>query len=273
MIEHSAAYDAAITGRSRRMYAHVTADFIDPDLEVTDVEANSEHAYSQTDQLKNRITEQGATVASLEPGVWVLDGTVDIVPNTPSGLAATGQYGWISAVMCDENGAFVTAPYVELEMEGLSRMSAVTVCFPEDPDLGVAQTFTIAAYSGGSLLDSVTVSGNTEALYIWENIAVNYPDTLRITITKWSVPLRCARVVSLMPGLIEQWDDDSINLVDIYTEATFSCLALPHSTCTLEIYNEGDRFNPYAPDTLFESVEARQALKAISAFIRSQYGI
>src|SRR5699024_5343820 len=69
----------------------------------------------------------------------------------------------------------------------------------------------------------------------------------------------------------EEWDNSTLSSADIYTEVTFSGLAMPYSTCTLTVYNENHRFDPYAPSSVFQSIEERQSLK-VDAGVRLEDG-
>lgn len=68
------------------------------------------------------------------------------------------------------------------------------------------------------------------------------------------------RIPRLMVGLYEIWDRSILKSVETYSEVTFSGLSIPYSTCTVVLYNENHRFDPYAPNTLFTSIEDRQRI-------------
>lgn len=260
MIVHTESYDKAVTASSRRMFARAVFDLVDPDAEITGVTTNSESEISLTDQVVNRgVGSSDQRIATLELDRWVLDGSFVIRPDDPADRE--GQVGWETDDISGSDGAFVMPhPYIELTIANVSILQAVTLEFSDDNLDGHPVDFTVQMWSGASLLETVETVGNTDTVVVVGDFTVNNPTKIRLTIQKWSVPYRRVRLARFMLGLFETWDTSVIQDVDIYTEVTFSGLKIPYSSCTIRVENKNHRFDPYAPNTIFTSIEERQAI-------------
>lgn len=260
MIPHSAEYDKAVVADSRRQYVRTVFDLLDPDAVMGAVTSNNESKYSKTAQ----VIDRGAPVSlpkysTLEPNRWLLDGSWDIYPDNPEEI--TAHAGWISNTLSDDNGSFAEPyPYVQAEFSGIEVLQAATLQFDlYEPD-GVPEDFTVTLYSGEQVLESRDVVGNAATSLVIEGFEVNYPTAIRLTVKKWSKPRRRVRISRVMVGLYETWDTTVIRDVDIYTESTFSGLAIPYSSCSITVDNVDKRFDPYAPNSIFKSIEERQSI-------------
>lgn len=260
MIVHTESYDKAVTASSRRMFARAVFDLVDPDAEITGVATNSESELS----LKDQIVERGSgstdqRIATLELDRWLLDGSFEIRPDAPTDRE--GQVGWESDGLCGADGVFALPyPYIEMSLTNVSILQAVTLEFSDDPLDGHPVDFDVELWAGSTLLESVSIVENANTKLVVEDFTVNNPTAVRLIVKKWSKPFRRVRLARFMLGFIEIWDGSVIQDVDIYTEVTFSGLKIPYSSCTIRVENKNHRFDPYAPNTLFASIEERQAI-------------
>lgn len=260
MIVHTEAYDKAVTASSRRMFARAVFDLVDPDAEITGVTTNSESEISLSDQVANR--GQGSSdqrITTLELDRWLLDGSFLVRPDDPTDRE--GQVGWESDALCGADGMFALPyPYIEMALSNVSILQAVTLEFSDDELDGHPVDFDVELWAGTTLLEIVKVTDNANTTLIIEDFTVNNPTAVRLVVKKWSKPFRRVRLARFMLGFIEIWDGSVIQDVDIYTEVTFSGLKIPYSSCTIRVENKNHRFDPYAPNTLFASIEERQAI-------------
>ena len=260
MIHHTESYDKAVTASSRRMFARAVFDLVDPDAQIDVVATNSESEISLTGQVINRgVGHTDQRIATLELDRWTLDGSFVVCPADPADRE--GQVGWESADLCGSDGVFAMPhPYIEIDISQVSILQAVSLEFSGDPLDGYPVDFYVELWSGSSLLETVEVTGNTRNIVVVGDFTVNNPTKIRLTVKRWSTPYRRVRLARFMLGLFETWDTSVIQDVDIYTEVTFSGLKIPYSSCTIRVENKNHRFDPYAPNTIFTSIEERQAI-------------
>lgn len=257
MIESSAAYLAAITGDTRRVLLKAVIHIIDPDMQLTGGSADSLAPWAKTAELYDyRFTT--ARYATLEQDRWLLDGSFDIFPDDYQG---SKHMGVADAQLSGANGSFASPAWAAITFSDISVLQAFSVYFPTDELEGVAEDFTVEVLSAGQTFFTKTVTGNTASAVAFEGFTVQTPDTIRVTVTKWSLPSRRMRVVEILPGVYEEWTEDIVAAFDCKQQGDVSCLSLPYGTCTLKMDNLSRRFEPRSKSGLFQSIEERQGVE------------
>lgn len=261
MIKHSESYEKAVIAGSRKQYIRAIFDLISPDAQIDAINSNNESEYSRTNQLQNRGEDESSQkIASLEYNRWALDGTWEVEPDDKEDRK--GQVGWESESISKESNDFDSPyPYVEQLLSGITILQAVTIQFSQKEWNGYPKDFSVDIYSASGLEASISIEENEKKSIVLEGFTAYAPTKISLTIKKWSEPYRRTRVIGFFPGLYEKWDSSTFKSSDIYNEATFSCLSLPYGTCDIEIHNENHRFDPYAQNSIFKSIEERQAIK------------
>lgn len=258
MIESSAAYRAAITGDARRILLRAFINIISPDIVFGAGDTSGQIAWSRLSQIYDKVFDTPTKYATLERNRWVLDGTWNLFPDSPDETA--GQLGYIGDVLSGEDGSFSAPPWVELQFSNVSVLQACSVFFPDDAYDGVPEDFTVEVKQGGTVYYTKTYTGNTAAKVAMEGFTVNNPDAIRVTVSKWSRPGRRMRVVEIVPGIYETWDNGMIAEFSAKQQGNVACTALPYGTCTLKMDNLSRRFEPRNKSGLFQSIEERQGI-------------
>ena len=258
MLDLSESYYTAITADARRILLQAVIDIIDPDIVYGAEESESEAAYSQPAQTHNKVFALDPPYATLERNRWLLDGKFQVLPDD---YQPSGEVGYVSGDLSGDDGTFATAQYVQLNFSNVSILQACSVYFPGDEFDGVADTFTVSVYQGGTAYYTKTFTGNRASQVTLDGFTVNNPDAVRVTVTKWSLPGRRMRVPEVVPGIYEEWDNSIIATFGVTQQASFSCLALPYGTCNLSMDNLDRRFEPRAKNGVFQSIEERQGIK------------
>lgn len=257
MIQTSTAYQAAITGDSRRVLLRALISIIDPDITYGAVTSSGEAPFSQPLQVYDKDVDQGPAYATLERNRWLLDGTFRIYPDNYQGA---GQQGFAGDILSGDDGTYETPPWVQLNFANVSILQALSVYFPNADQDGVADTFTVEVLQGGTAYYTKTITGNTERQIDLDGFTVQVPDAIRVTVAKWSLPGRRIRTLEIIPGLFETWDGNMIAEFNVVQQASFSSASLPYGTCTLKMDNLDRRFEPRSKNGLFQSIEERQGI-------------
>ena len=257
MLDMSKEYYAAITADARRILLRAIIDIIDPDIVYGSVGSQSLEPWAKPDQMYDKIFVLSPAYATLERNRWLLDGSFKLLPdnNKPQ-----GQVGYVSKELSKDNGTFEIPQYVQLNFSNVSILQACSVYFPDADFDGVADTFTIQIFQGGTAYFEYTVTENRDPQIDFDGFTINNPDSMRITVTKWSLPGRRMRVPELLPGVYESWDNSVLAEFNVVQQANFSCLALPYGTCTLSMDNLDRRFEPRNKNGVFRSIEERQGI-------------
>lgn len=261
MLKPSDAANRALTARRRQMTARATFDLRDPDAVVTGAQTNTNGKYSQIVQVYDAITEQNdLKIGTLEKDRMQLDGSWALPPGNPADLAEEQMGWWCGTVSGADCGFTEPYPYVEITFTGLSVLQVFTLWFSQNVYDGYGVAFRLDVYSADTLAYTRTVTENTEYKVVLDKFAVYDPTRVRVTVMRWSRPYCYPRITDMFLGLFEQWTGREIASLDVLTESTFTGLKLPYSTCDLRVYNLNHRFDPYAPDSIFQSIEERQAI-------------
>lgn len=261
MLKPSDAANRALTARRRQMTARATFDLRDPDAVVTGAQTNTNGKYSQIAQVYDAITEQNdLKIGTLEKDRMQLDGSWALPPNNPADLAEEQMGWWCGTVSGADCGFAEPYPYLEITFTGLSVLQVFTLWFSQNAYDGYGVAFRLDVYSADTLAYTRTVTENTEYKVVLDKFAVYDPTRVRVTVMRWSRPYCYPRITDMFLGLFEQWTGREIASLDVLTESTFTGLKLPYSTCDLRVYNRNHRFDPYAPDSIFQSIEERQAI-------------
>lgn len=251
MISVSESYKRAVVGVSRRTHLRVPLRVISPDL-VYGTVTGAGAASSHPDQVHDGVTAAGARFDSLETNYWLLDGGTGVWADD---YATAEQVGFISDAMSDEDGDISVT--LSLGLSGVTVLQAVTVAFSGLFTDGVAVDFSISVNASGNALASQSYTGNTAALVEFTGFTAYNPDEIALTITKWSLPNRRARVLELYPGIARDWNESDIVSLSLRMQANVATTAQPYGTATVTIDNSERLFDPREKGSLFLSMEER----------------
>lgn len=261
MLDRSPAYAAAIVGDTRQMRLKLVIDISDPDLTFGEVISSGESVLSRRAELHDKVFNLGTPYATLEPNRWLLDGSFLVMPDDPAEIP--DQLGFVGDAIAGADGTFSSPPWVELQIENVSVLQMFSVFFPENIWDGVAADFIVEVKQGGTAYHTETVTGNQTASLFFSGFTVYNPDAIRITMTRWSLPGRRIRVVELVPGLYDEWDDSMVAGFQVTQQANFGNTAVPYGTCSVSIDNADRRFDARTKNGLFLSIEDRQRIDVL----------
>lgn len=259
MIESSEAYQEAITADARRIYVKAVVDIEDPDMAQGDVTGSEqEPGISRPEQLWDKEFSLNANYASMEPNRWILDGSYIMRPEDSA--TRDWEAGYVGALLSGEDGAFPVPQVVQMEFANVGVLQACAVAFSDRPEDGVAADFTVDVISEGVVYHTKTVTGNAKALCPITRFRVNSPDTIRVTVTRWSLPGRRMRIAEIVPGVYEVWTGDEMREFDVKHQGDPSCVTLPYGTASIKFDNQSRRFDPRTKDGIFLMLEDRQGI-------------
>ena len=258
MQQASTAYDLAIESGHRRTAPKATIELIDPDIVYEDFSSSGQITYAKPEQLFDKEFEVREKYVTLEPGRWMLGEEWRIFPDDPQDV--TEEVGFIGSVLSGADGSFSTAQFVRQTFSNLSILQAASIHFTGNEYDGHGVDFTFSIYSGDTQAYQKAITGNQERAVYFEGFTVEQVTAIEISFTKWSMPGRYVRIAEIVPGIYENWDSGNIYQIDVMQETAFDCLTVPYGSCTVEILNQNQRFNPFQKSSLFQSIEARQGI-------------
>lgn len=261
MLKTSQAYQAAIVGSPRRIELLTVIDISDPDMQYGAVTMDSIAPWSKPAELHDKVLDAPARYTTLEPGRWLLDGASKVFPDD---YKVTEHMGVANDRLSGEDGNWPPEQpaFIQQPIEHVDVLQAFSLFFSTDPVDGVPMDFTVEVLAGGVAYYTQEITGNTETEMAFTGFTVYTPETIRITVTRWSLPGRRLRCVDIIPGIYEQWGARMLASFSCVMQGDFSCLSLPYGTLELTIDNKSRRFEPRSKDGLFQSIEERQGIEA-----------
>lgn len=262
MIKSSEAYQEAIVADARRMYVKAVVDIEDPDLTQGEATGSEqEPGISRPEQLWDKKFELTANYASMEPNRWILDGSYILRPEDSA--TRDWEAGYVGALLSGDGGVFAMPQVADIKFANVGVLQACSIAFSDRPTDGVAADITVEVMSEGVAYYTKTVEGNAKALVSVTGFRVNNPDTIRVTITRWSLPGRRMRVVEIVPGVYEVWTGREIEKsgLSVKMQGDPSCLTLPYGTASIKMDNQSRRFDPRTKDGISLMLEDRQGIE------------
>lgn len=258
MLEMTDGYKSAIVGDVRRMYIKAMLEIIDPDIVYVGSNGSGAAPWSKSDQLFDKNMAMDARYATLEPGHWVLDGSFRLIPDDPTALS--GEVGHVGDVLSNEDGTFSTEVYAELKFQNVSILQACSVYFSTDSIDGIPVDFRVSVMSEETAVFTQEYTDNTAYSVSLDGFTVYDPTAIRVYVTRWSLPRRRIRVAEIIPGVYEEWTEDTLASLDVQMRGNFACLAIPYGVATLRMDNLDRRFEPRNKSGVFQSIEERQGI-------------
>lgn len=258
MLEMTDGFRSAIVGDVRQMFIKAMLELIDPDIVYEASNGSGAAPWSKPEQLYDKVMATDSRYSTLEPGRWPLDGTMLLIPDDPQQVI--GEVGHVGDAMCDESGVFSEEVYAELKFANVSILQACSIYFSTDAIDGIPVDFRVSVMSEETAVFTQEYTDNTAYSVSLDGFTVYDPTAIRVYVTRWSLPRRRIRVAEIIPGVYEEWTEDTLASLDVQMRGNFACLALPYGVCTLRMDNLDRRFEPRNKSGIFQSIEERQGI-------------
>ncbi len=264
MYPTSPEYQVAVYAQlaKRRVVGKVTFDITDVDA-YTDVSSivvtAEEPIISNRLQLANQNRNPSINIATLEPGRFKLDGSLSFADGeTP---AYNGERGYVSQEICGADGVFVVEPTITITFGSTHSSAGLTVSF-DQLNGEYATHFTAVAYDASdNVIDTVAITDNTEVVCVFYGQLLDYKKIV-VTVHRWSVGHRRARVLEVDFGLVEVYDDNVLISTDLIEEMDMTSSQLPSTEFGFTVDNSSRRFNILNPTGIYKYLQQRQIVIA-----------
>ena len=238
------------------MFVELTYGVTEPGLqEDSSAVSLGEAEYANTAQVVDGVRHNGEKYATLEHGMWGLDGTFKYLAETPK------NSGFVSDVLSDVNGAFDSYPTIIINFGQRHIMSipgiTITWC---DTHNEWATAFRVTAYDLGSMVAQTTVSGNTSPLSTVSITLENY-NQITIEILGWSHPYHRARCHDIYLGIQKTYSKRDLMSFEHTQTADLLSASLPKNSISFGLRNDDDRWNPDNPTGTEQYLAERQEIK------------
>ena len=220
-------------------FVKITYQVTEPGLNDTfSAQTNGEEVYSSVSNLAE--SKELLRYATLEPGVWMLDGTSFLLPDVPP----YGDNKYISRFVCDDNGYFTERPIITISwgevhstiVPGITiQWSALYEEYPTEFIIRVKNDDTI-----------INTFNNTENDSVFNVIATDIENfnKVEIEIVRWNIPRHRARLEQLFIGIIKTYTKDNIMSLSSVDSVDVLSGTLPEQSITFVLDNSDKQWNP-----------------------------
>lgn len=249
----SNAYKASMKAMLRnRSYVRITFGNVDTTA-ATDGEWESNGAASISEfETVDYAYQYGDTYAALELNRWALDGKTLIVP---TGEAV--QDGFISSLMSDADGNFITPPVITREFSLKHIFPGLTLTFDtrqQEWPLKVTADF----YLNGEVVDTQTVSITS----IQTTITTTATEVDKVTITfDRCLPYRRPRLENVLYGLNVQFVNKDIVSTQQKHDVDPLSRRLPTETMQFTILDYEHKYDPDNPAGIYAYVDKNSPIE------------
>lgn len=236
-----------VENQAKRMIT--TPSVLELNISVTDPEAqedastaaNGEMEFSYGGWLANGSVKTEHRYATLERNLWALDGTFEILPDH-------GPYddgGYIGNTLSGEDGTFTVPPTITISFSKVfnTYMEGITIIWGAAYESEFADTFTITAYNGSTAVATNTVTGNQDMVSVVFMEITNY-DSIVISVDKWALPIRRARIQSVMVGIQHTYRKSDVSEYSHKMSVDLLTAELPEVEVSFQVSNLNFLYDP-----------------------------
>lgn len=239
-------------------FVEVSLDIADPDaLADASSQDNGASYISDTAQVVSEVDKNIVPYSTLEPNLWLLDGSRKTLP-----ISDIGECGFVGDVLSTNDGIFRDkTPIVTLNFTRVHHnpVSAVTITWSLAYG-EFAEDFVVTAYNGNEVAAEKEVRGNKDVRSVVMMDIEGY-DRITIAIIRWCLPYHRARIEGVFVGLNKVYSKSNLfgyshtqNVHPLSTE-------LPKAEITFSIDNTDNTYNLSNPKGLAKYLLERQEVK------------
>lgn len=150
--------------------------------------------------------------------------------------------GWWSGSLAGSNGVFANAPWIEISFVKRPIISWVVLGDEKRNEYPV--DFILQYKRDGKIVHSDSVTVNNQ---IQVRLTPQLEDitSIRLTITKWSKPNACAKILKFYDRMMERYEGDAIEMFEVSEEmgAADGNYNIVSDTMTVNIFNKDRKFD------------------------------
>ena len=237
------------------MFIEIAYTVTEPGLQEEAVASGPTAAsFAKTADITSAVEKVGNTYATLEHGIWGLDG------NFPYFAQATNP-GYVSSALCDSRGIFVTPPKIVISFSSLHTMLIPGLSITWSSSFNEwAEEFRITAWADSQQVADTTVRGN-KSVYTEVEINLEGYNRIEIEIIKWSHSYHRARCSHVALNIRTVFTKEDLTGFEHSQSADLLSASLPNNTVTFKLRNEDGRWNPDNPQNVTKFLLDQQEIR------------
>lgn len=262
MYNVSTAYKNAIYGTNRKNYARFFIDGRNTTEKsaTPTVTTNGEYVLSNvTGSLSNGQRQQEYQLVSTEADRVKLDGTFRFCPDSPT----AAQVNFVSSRIADSDGQFLSSGSVVITCTYATvfNITGFTVTFDTNANEYAVNYDVVGYNAAGTVLFTDSIINN-DLVNRQSYVSGNNVKTIIISIYKWSVGSRRARITELEAGIVFFYTDNKIVKMNLTEETARVMDNLIIPELTISIQDQPKYFDPLISNGAFSRLKQRQEINA-----------
>ena len=250
-------FKQSVYAPARTVKAKVTFDISDVTAkdDVSNLTSTEQASgISNKNQVINSQREQSYNLATLEPNRFKLDGSFSFPDDD---ISNNGEMGFVSEGLCDSDGNFEEYPTLTFEFINHHSSIGITVTF-DVLNEEYATEFNLAVYDGSNnLIASIDVENNDKVHCDVNYLLSNYKKVV-VTIKKWSVGERRARIIEVDFGIVKVYGGNNLIKCSLIEELDLTGSQLPSAEFKFTVDNADRAFNILNPTGFYAYLQQRQ---------------
>ncbi|MEL4106774.1 hypothetical protein AAFA46_08065 [Oscillospiraceae bacterium WX1] len=228
---------------------------------LIDETAKPEAIYNMSDKLPvssyNQIKNDTYIVdtdsrAMLENNYWVLDGSLQLVPEDPSEIT----WGLWSNSLSDDNGDFTINPELNVTFENVHTSSGIKFTFSGDT---FPKQIVITWYHNETALTEKTYFV-VSAMSCFADLTVENYNALSVEFIGTATPNRRVKIVEIDYGETKVWGKGSLISANVLEEINLASNEVSINTIDFTIHDADAEFNMLNPSGVYSALQQKQAL-------------
>lgn len=238
---------------SRWVGLKFTFEFLDVEAQEDATPASSaEDELSQIRQTLDGGSDATPPFISLEHNRWGLGQHFVPIPESIESVTT----GWVCSPLSNRVTTFASQPYLEFRFSEPHSSIGFTVVFEESTGEHASQFRVETFNAGGTVVSSKTVENHSATAAV-ELPTLDYT-RVRFTFLKSSRPYSRVRIRSVLFGIIESYDADTVTQATLEYRVDPIAESLPSRECTVRIDNSSQRFNLINPNGIYAYLQQPQ---------------
>lgn len=219
--------------------------------------ANNEEPFSEAERLVANWAKKGNKYATLEYGMWGLDGSFDYFNNPPTAP------GYVTNVYSRKYGSFSTntAPKITINFSEVHTepIPGITITWSESHNEHAVE-FMVSAYNDDTLITSRHVYYNKDAVsLVWMEDLAGF-NKVEIIVYEWCLPYHRARVSDVYMGIKTVYTKNDLLGFTHKQNLDLLSAELPKNEITFKLRNENTQWNPDNPEGVNKYLLERQEI-------------
>lgn len=208
-------------------------------VNYTDAPEGAQESMNPSASVKNALADvslipkvtQDVPLATLEPGVWVLDGTMELIDDTT-------KVPWWSRERSDSSCGFTANPKLIIQFDYVFTATGLTLTFSQSTNQWCSEII-VYWYNGSTLLSGGTYYPNSPE-YIINNPVANF-NRIDIELVKTNHPSQFAKLNRVEIGRTILFGKDELVDVSVVNEIDPDLCELSADTMTFRVIDKKDR--------------------------------